>query len=176
MRSRKRIVVIAAVVCVCLTSIAAGLVWRQWIVDSQASVLHIDHLRQYEEHWKVLNADQVRVEDWNKKAVLINFWGSWCPPCVEEMPLLDQFNDQHSDIQIVGIVVDQEEAAVHFLAQNEIEFPSLLLNQSVVTNMLQSLKNDDLVLPYSVAYNKSGKSLFTKAGPLSKSDLEKLLQ
>ena len=168
-------IMIAAVVCVSMTSIAAGLVWRQWHVDSQASVMHIDHMRQYEEHWKVLNADKVSVNDWNKKAVLLNFWGSWCPPCVEEMPLLDQFNAQHTNVRIIGIVVDHEEAAVQFLKQHEIEFPSLLLNQTIVSNILQSLKNSEMVLPYSVAYDQSGKSLFTKAGPLNESDLEKLL-
>lgn len=166
---------IAAVVFVSLTSIAAGLVWRQWVADTRDPAQHIAHLHQYEEHWKVLNA-QMRVDDWRNRVVLLNFWGSWCPPCIEEMPMLDRFDSQHSDIQIVGIVVDQEEAAVQFLAENNIAFPSLLLNQSIVTDLLQTLKNAELVLPYSVAYDKSGEIAFTKAGPLSESDLLNLVR
>ena len=175
LKSRRRAVVIAIVICVSLTSLTAGMIWRHWLTQSESAVLNTDYLRQYEDHWKVLNAQPVRVDDWNGQAVLLNFWGSWCPPCIEEMPLLEQFNAEHPSVQIVGIVVDQEETAVEFLNQHDITFPSLLMNQSIVTDMLKYLKNTDFVLPYSVAYDSTGESLFTKAGPLSESDLLRLL-
>ncbi len=166
---------VGAILCVSLTSLAAGIVWRQWMDDAQVPGLHVDQLRQFENHWKVLNSGPVRVDDWADKIVLLNFWGSWCPPCIEEMPLLDQFNADNDAIQIVGIVVDEEQAAASFLAQYEISFPSLLFNQSSVTDLLVSMENTELVLPYSVAYDRSGELFFTRAGPLSEQDLQSLV-
>ncbi len=174
--SKRRAIIIAIVICVSLTSLAAGLIWRQWVTDSQASAQHIDHLRQFENHWEALNTDLVRVDDWTGKIVLLNFWGSWCPPCIAEMPLLDKFNAQRDELQIVGIVVDEVEAAKQFLQKNNISFPSLMLNQNIVTNLLQTFENKDLVLPYSVAFDQNGKRLMTHAGPLELQDLQDLVE
>lgn len=154
----------------------AGLVWRQWVDESQTSAQNIEYLRQYEDHWKALNQETVRMSEWRDKIVLLNFWGSWCPPCVAEMPLLDRFDGEYDQLQIVGIVVDTEDAATQFLNQHEISFPSLLLNQSIVTDLLQRFENTDLVLPYSVAYNPSGNRFFTKAGPLDEQELMGLVE
>ena len=174
--SRRRIIVVAVVFCVALTSLAAGLTWRNWIIEPAKPGQSIDQLRKYEEHWKVLNSSPVKVDDWANKVVLLNFWGSWCPPCVEEMPLLDQFNSEHNSIQIVGIVIDQEGPAKLFLKKHEISFPSLLFNQTFVNELLGDYQNTDFVLPYSVAFDRSGKRFFTKVGPLDKQVLEYLIE
>ena len=167
---------IAVLICVSLTSLAAGLVWRLWVVDSQVSAQHIDQLRQYESHWQPLNADTVQVDDWVGNIVLLNFWGSWCPPCVEEMPLLDQFDAQYDNLNVIGIVVDQKAAAIEFLARNDISFPSVLMNQSIVTALLDQFNNQDMVLPYSVAFDQSGQLFFTKLGPFAEAELIDLVQ
>ncbi len=169
-------IVVAVVVCVSLTSLVAGVVWRQWVDESRTSAQNIEHLRQHEDHWQALNQNTVRIDDWRDKIVVLNFWGSWCPPCVEEMPLLDRFDSEHDQVQIVGIVVDTEEAATDFLERHAISFPSLLINQSIVTDLLQRYENADLVLPYSVAYNRSGDLFFTKAGPLNEQELLHLVE
>ncbi len=167
---------VTAVILVSLTALGAGYLWRQLFVESQDPMHHINYLRNFENDWRVLNADPVRVDDWVDKVLLFNFWGSWCPPCVEEMPLLDRFNATHDAIKIIGIVVDQESAATDFLSQFEIDFPSLLLNQSIVTSMLEKYGNADMVLPYSVAFGKSGELFFTKVGPLDEEELRRLIE
>jgi len=173
--SKGRVISIAIVISVSLTSLMAGVVWRQWIDQPQNAARNIELLHQYEDHWNVLNQDEVHISDWQDKTVLLNFWGSWCPPCVEEMPLLDRFNADFDTLQIIGIVVDQEKAATTFLNEHGITFPSLLLNQSVVTDLLDAFGNTALVLPYSVAFDPSGKRFYDKAGPLSEQELHDLI-
>ena len=92
------------------------------------------------------------------------------------MPLLDRFNSEHNSIQIVGIVIDQEGPAKLFLKKHEISFPSILFNQTFVNELLVDYQNTDFVLPYSVAFDRSGKRFFTKAGPLDERDLEFLIE
>ena len=51
----------------------------------------------------------LRMQDLRGKPLLVNFWATWCPPCIEEMPLLDAFYQQNSSNawQVVGLAIDQ---------------------------------------------------------------------
>ncbi len=173
---KRRLIIVAVVVTVSLTSVFAGMAWRQLIIESQEPTENINYLLSFQDSWKVLNSNSVPVEDWSNSVVLLNFWGSWCKPCVEEMPLLNQFDADHDAINIVGIVVDQEQAAEQFLSKLEISFPSVLLDQSVVTDLLHRYGNSDMVLPYSVAFGQSGEQIFTKLGPLEERELRRLIE
>ncbi len=58
------------------------------------------------------------------KPVLLNFWATWCPPCVTEMPLLDDFQRQHAarGWQVVGLAVDGPTPVREFLKQRPMGF------------------------------------------------------
>lgn len=57
------------------------------------------------------------------KVVLLNFWASWCAPCVEEIPSLNQLQRQMPQIVVVGVDLDHDEEAYHrFLARHEVDF------------------------------------------------------
>ena len=59
------------------------------------------------------------------KPLLLNFWATWCPPCVEEMPLLDSFFRQNAakGWQVVGLAIDQPSAVRKFLQRTPVSFP-----------------------------------------------------
>lgn len=66
----------------------------------------------------------VSLHDYRGKPVLLNFWTSWCLPCIEEMPALEQLQKRMgSQITIVGVSWDESDSEYHkFLAQNNIDF------------------------------------------------------
>ncbi len=70
----------------------------------------------------------VGLADYRGKVVLVHFWATWCPPCVEEIPTLERFSQQvlGSDIVVLAISVDESgELLKDFLNKNKVHFPVL---------------------------------------------------
>jgi peroxiredoxin len=66
--------------------------------------------------------------DYRGKVVLVHFWATWCPPCVEEIPTLERFYQQvfGSDIEVLAISVDNSaDVLMTFLDRNKVHFPVL---------------------------------------------------
>ena len=76
------------------------------------------------------------------KPLLINFWATWCPPCVEELPLINRFYQENSNNgwQVLGLAVDQKSAVNGFLAKMPLNFPVALAGMSGV-ELSKSLGN-----------------------------------
>ena len=76
-----------------------------------------------------LDGTPVRLSDLRGRPVVINFWASWCGPCVEEFPLLRRAAEEHADagLAIVGVVVDdRSEAARDFMARLGATWPAVM--------------------------------------------------
>lgn len=83
-----------------------------------------------------LGGSQQGLNEAQGKPVVVNFWATWCPPCVEEMPLLDKYAQKYAgQLVIYGIDSAEEEAQVaRFISDNEIRFPILLDEDANVTD------------------------------------------
>ena len=117
-----------------------------------------------------------RLSDFRGHRVLLNFWASWCGPCLDEMPALNRaaakFGEQGAIV--VGIAMD-EPARIHaFLAMRPVNYPILLGQLGSPSTTLQ-LGDTREVLPYSVLIDADGRILATHAGALSTSQLEQWL-
>lgn len=76
--------------------------------------------------WKLdkLNSGIIWGEDLMGQVVLINFWASWCPPCIAEMPSLDKLHKEFGDrMQFLFVARDQKEKVVNYLEKNKYTFP-----------------------------------------------------
>jgi thiol-disulfide isomerase/thioredoxin len=106
------------------------------------------------------------------KPLLVNFWATWCPPCVEELPLLDSFyRDQRAaGWQVLGIAVDQPSAVNKWLQARPLSFPVAMAGLNG-TELSKSLGNLAGSLPFSVVFGASGEPLHRKIGKVSPEDL-----
>jgi thiol-disulfide isomerase/thioredoxin len=106
------------------------------------------------------------------KRLLINFWATWCPPCVDEFPLIDAFYRKNlsNGWQVLGLAIDQPNAVRAFLGRVSVSFPIGMAGLEG-TELGKSFGNTGGVLPFSVALSASGAVRRRKAGRLSSTDL-----
>ncbi|TVS14686.1 MAG: TlpA family protein disulfide reductase [Gammaproteobacteria bacterium] len=82
----------------------------------------------------------VALSDLKGEVVLLNFWATWCPPCRQEMPLLDQIYGRYEALgfTLLGVNVEQDSnLADRFLADVPVSFPILLDPQEQVSKLYQ---------------------------------------
>lgn len=117
------------------------------------------------------------LSDYRGHRVLLNFWASWCGPCLKEMPALNQAQEkfgEHAPI-VIGIAMDEPAHVRAFLATHPVNYPILLGQLTRPSTSLQ-LGNSGEILPYSVLIDADGSILATHAGALSALQLEQWLK
>ena len=107
------------------------------------------------------------------RPLLVNFWATWCPPCVEELPMLNQFYQAQraKGWTVLGLAVDKEEAVTRFLQRMPLSFPIAIAGMQG-TALSRDLGNSAGGLPFSVIYDKHGRVQHRKMGQLLASDLQ----
>lgn len=114
----------------------------------------------------------VALSTFRGKPLVLNFWATWCPPCIRELPLLDAFYQQHrqNGLQMLGIAVDQPEAVMRFLRQRPLDFPVLLAGDAGM-GLALPLGNNRNALPFSVLFNADGEALEHRLGEIDQNTL-----
>lgn len=115
------------------------------------------------------------IQSWPENALVINFWATWCAPCLREIPLLKEFQEQHVDypVQVVGIAIDNLEAVQNFAADMEFNYP-ILVGESDAMNAAGAFGVEFFALPFTVFSDKEGRILGVHTGEILPEDLEHL--
>jgi thiol-disulfide isomerase/thioredoxin len=115
--------------------------------------------------------------EWSNKIVIVNFWATWCPPCLEEMPELVVFQDQYSSqgVQVVGVAVDNLEQVKSFMELYDINFP-VVLGQDDAIELGKKMGNRISALPYTAIFDRNGKTLYAQPGKISIDILERVVK
>lgn len=107
------------------------------------------------------------------RPLLLNFWATWCPPCVEELPLLNAFYGEHraKGWQVLGLAIDQPSNVRKFLERMPLDFP-VMLGGLGGTDLARGLGNEKGGLPFTVLFGADGSILKRKMGQLTAQDLQ----
>ena len=106
------------------------------------------------------------------KPLLLNFWATWCPPCIDELPMIDAFWREHAanGHQVVAVAIDQPSAVRRFLVRQPLGFPIAMAGLAG-TDLSKSLGNAAGGLPFTVFFKADGSIWRQKMGQLSQDDL-----
>lgn len=77
-----------------------------------------------------LKGEIIKLSDFKGKKVMLNFWATWCPPCKQEMPAIQQFfEEKGKDVVILAVNIDGAEDVIEFVQSKKITF-SILLDEN----------------------------------------------
>ncbi len=86
------------------------------------------------------------IRSWPGKPLLINFWATWCGPCLREIPMLKELETQRPDIQVIGVAIDRRDPVEKFAGDMGFNYP-ILIGQSEAWEAAASLGVDIYALP-----------------------------
>ena len=121
---------------------------------------------------ETLDGATLTMRKFHGRPLLLNFWATWCPPCVDELPLLNSLYAAHTGkgFQVLGLAIDQPAAVRKFLDRLPLEFPVALAGLTG-TELGRALGNQAGGLPFTVLFGADGNILQRKMGQLTEQDL-----
>ena len=159
-----------------LIALLGGIFTSQWIsktgLASEPSVKAF-----FANPWQTPDGKAVNSAEWQGKVLVVNFWASWCPPCVEEMPTLDLLQQEYlqQNVLFVGIGIDSPSNIREFLKSTPVSYP-ILIGGLQGSNLSKQMGNTQGALPYTVIIDTKGKSTYTKLGKISEDELRKAIK
>ena len=156
-------------------ALLAGVFSSQWI--SQTGLASDPSIKAFfANSWQTPDGKSANSENWRQKVLIVNFWASWCPPCVEEMPTLDKIAQEYAtkNVLIVGIGIDSPSNIREFLLKTPVSYP-IVIGGLEGSNLAKQMGNAQGALPYTVIINSKGKAIFTKLGKISEEELRKAI-
>jgi thiol-disulfide isomerase/thioredoxin len=113
------------------------------------------------------------ITSWPGKPLLINFWATWCAPCLREIPLLKELQTSNEELQIVGIAVDRRDPVVTFADTMQFNYP-ILIGQSDAWEAAAAFGVNVYALPFTIFTAGDGSVLGVHTGELHREHLERL--
>ncbi|MGE5094857.1 MAG: TlpA family protein disulfide reductase [Betaproteobacteria bacterium] len=110
-----------------------------------------------------------RLADYKGKWVVVNFWATWCVPCIQEIPEIAAFHKAHPEVVVIGVAMDAENAAKvkQFAAKVGHDYP-LVLGDDAVESQLGTPR----ALPMTRIYDPKGQVVYDRVGRVSRKFLE----
>ncbi|AOJ12543.1 TlpA family protein disulfide reductase [Burkholderia vietnamiensis] len=108
--------------------------------------------------------------------VVVNFWASWCGPCVQEMPELVALSHQYKEkgVRFIGIGVDSDQNVKNFLQKVKVDYP-VFVSGYAGADLARNFGNTAGALPFTVVIDQTGKIRETKLGQIQPAELKKTL-
>ena len=121
-----------------------------------------------------LSKKKLTLQNYKNKLFIINFWATWCAPCREEIPELNEFY-KNKDINLIAIAIDEIADVVKFQDEIPIQYPSFIADELEGVTLAKKLGNERGVLPFTVIIQPDGLVKKSFYGKVKISDLNQAL-
>ena len=113
---------------------------------------------------------------WQGQLVVVNFWATWCPPCVEEMPDLQRVHDEYKGrgVTVVGLGIDSPSALKRFRDEHGLTLP-LYAAGAAGNDLGRALGNLAGALPYTILIDRNGRIVQARLGQIRPAELRRWL-
>ncbi len=114
-----------------------------------------------------------KLEDYKGRWVLVNFWATWCPPCLKEIPDLIALYESRKDIMIIGVSMDADEPklVLDFVQKLGVTYPTVLGNRKIASQL-----DEVSLLPSTYFFDPEGNPAARQLGIISREDIEQFIE
>ena len=157
---------------IALLGLTAGIgvrMFNQWQTDQKPMPLP-------EFSFPDLNGTQHASNEWQDRIIVLNFWATWCPACLKEIPAFMSLQTQFAEkVQFVGIALDDLDAVKTFQQKTTVNYPLLISGDWAGFDLAKKLGNFVSAIPYTVVVNRYGLVIYHHAGELSAAELQAVI-
>jgi thiol-disulfide isomerase/thioredoxin len=114
---------------------------------------------------------------WQGKVLVVNFWATWCPPCLKEIPEFVRLQNRYGakGVQFVGIAIDATAPVLGFMAQHRMNYPVLMAEREGL-DLARAAGNRLGGLPFTVVIDRQGQAAHVELGVLDEARLAPILE
>jgi thiol-disulfide isomerase/thioredoxin len=166
---KNSLLILSAAIVALLAGIATH-VWRIQHLDVPATI-----------NWNTQLPDEKdkphTLAEWHGKLLVVNFWATWCPPCLKEIPTFIQLQQQfaNNNVQFLGIAVDNKTDVLQYKTTLKMNYPTLIAGDSGGMALAKEWGNSLSIVPYTVVVNAQGQIVEYYVGEVSQNELREVL-
>ena len=116
------------------------------------------------------------LQDWAGKALIVNFWATWCAPCRREIPLLQRIARERAGdgFEVVGIAVDFRDKVLAYADEMQIEYP-LLIGEQDALDAAAAFGVEAIGFPFTIFSDRQGRIVYARMGELHEAEADLIL-
>lgn len=116
---------------------------------------------------------KLTLSDYKGKWVLINFWATWCPPCLKEIPDLVSLYENRKDVMVIGVAMDYQnpKTVLKFANSLSISYPIVFGDRKIAAQI-----GPVSMLPTTYLFDPAGQPAAYKVGLISRESLEEFMR